>query len=98
MTSSEVSALRAGDWLQESLTAHHRGRPRWGRPREVLQVERIWIARGRVTASVAVAFREARLRWTIVAGKSRHRTCTPPSGADMAGWANAAEAAPEMEV
>ena len=97
MTPSEVSALRAGDWLQESLTAHHRGRPRWGRPREVLRVERIWIARGRVTASVAVAFREARLRWTIVAGKSRHRSCPAPSSYDLALWAGGAEAAPETE-
>jgi hypothetical protein len=95
VTPAEVSALRAGDWLQESLTEHHRGRPRWGRPRRVVKVERIWIARGRVVAAVAVAFRGGRLRWTVSAGSRRYRLSTAPTNSELVHWASLAESAPE---
>lgn len=97
MSPAEVSALRAGDWLQESLTAHHRGRPRWGRPRAVTKVERVWVARGRVVASVAVAFRDSTLRWTITAGSKRYRRTSAPTPAEIACYALGAEMAPAEE-
>lgn len=95
MTPAQVSSLRAGVWLQESLTAHHRGRPRWGRPRHVAKVERVWLVRGRVVASVIVAFRDAQLRWTVRAGDRRHRIVEAPSDWELACWALGAEHAQE---
>ncbi len=97
MSRAEVLSIKVGDFVQEQLGTSRRptAKPQWGRPREVLRVERIWKTRKGWTAHFRVAFGGGTLSWTAIENDKCYRTAVAPTAEEIATWAAKAEKSPD---
>lgn len=100
MTKRDILHLNVGQWVQETLGARHgfrTGRPRWGRPRQVVEVEKRWKAPKGVAICFRVSFGDHEtLRWVAFEGDVFYRVATPPTPTQLRNYALAAERNPQL--
>ncbi len=96
MTRIEVLTLAVGEWVQESLGGRRRGRarPQWGRPRQVVGVERTWKTRKGWAVHFTVRFGITTLHWTAVEDVETFKRVPEPTMAEIETWAERAERSP----